>query len=312
MAAVFMFPGQSSVYPEMVERAIATWPAGTQILQDASDVLGWDVQRHFRSGNEQMFANNTYVQIGGFLTNHIYLCALCSAGIDTNVSLGLSLGEYNHLVHIEALAFEDALRLIAARGCAYDTGPNGKMVAVFPMEPERLKDIVSGCAGHGVIEIAGYNAPLQHMVGGEHEAVDRLIEAVEEETGILPVVTEARLPIHTSCFAPVSAAFTAALKAAPWQVPHRPYRPNVSAQSETGVEPAQFVELLAAHICRPVLWRASIESVWAEDPDAVFVEVGPRSVLYNMLSRSWHPFRRARTDHPESFSDLVDRLGPAS
>ena len=310
MSIVFMFPGQTSVYPEMLERAAATWPGGTRIIDNASEILGWDVRRHFIADNQEIFARNEYVQVGGFLTAHIYLCALQDAGIDTGVSLGLSLGEYNHLVHVGALRFEDALRLVEARGRLYEAGPAGKMVAVFPMQTEPLEAIVADCADHGIIEIAGYNSPLQHIVGGQHAAVERLMAIVEGKTGIPPVIIEPRLPIHTSCFKPVSTAFAAVLAAACWQSPFRPYRPNVSAECETIVDPARFKDLLAAHVCRPVLWRASIEQVWANNPGATFVEVGPKSVLTNLLSRSWRPFNRAKTDAPESFSDLVNLLRP--
>ena len=92
------------------------------------------------------------------------------------------------------------MRLVEARGRLYEAGPAGKMVAVFPMQTEPLEAIVAECADHGIIEIAGYNSPLQHIVGGQHEAVERLMAIVEGETGIPPVIIEPRLPIHTSLF----------------------------------------------------------------------------------------------------------------
>jgi len=45
-----------------------------------------------------------------------------------------------------------------------------------------------------------------------------------------------------------------------------------------------------------VLWRASIDTLAAQHPDATFVEIGPGGVLHNMLGRAWRGLARARTD----------------
>src|ERR1700733_11260837 len=102
---VFMFPGQSSRYPGMIEKIIATHPESEAIVRHASDILGRDLVAHYRVGKADMFACNRDVQIGVFLANHLHLCLLERAGVRGAWSLGLSLGEYNHLVHIGALSF---------------------------------------------------------------------------------------------------------------------------------------------------------------------------------------------------------------
>jgi len=43
MTIIFMFPGQSSRYPEMLDRLTAAWSPAQEIIEQASDVLGRDL-----------------------------------------------------------------------------------------------------------------------------------------------------------------------------------------------------------------------------------------------------------------------------
>lgn len=62
----------------------------------------------------------------------MHLAALEAAGVTAAASLGLSLGEYAHLVHIGALDVAAAVRLVAARGALYEAGPPGRWPASSP------------------------------------------------------------------------------------------------------------------------------------------------------------------------------------
>src|SRR5581483_10949012 len=104
MTLVFMFPGQNSRYPEMFDR-LRSWRECEPILSHASDVLGRDLSKHFRSGNPEMFTHNRDVQVGVFLASYMFSRRLAEEGLRPDASLGLSLGEYNHLVEIGALSF---------------------------------------------------------------------------------------------------------------------------------------------------------------------------------------------------------------
>jgi [acyl-carrier-protein] S-malonyltransferase len=309
---IFMFPGQSSVYPEMLERALTAWPWADTVIRRASDVLGWDLKRHYQSSNPAIFLRNQDVQLGGFLTSHLHLMALTRAGVEANRSLGLSLGEYNHLVHIGALDFEDALTLIAARGQAYDAGPPGKMASVFPIDARELEPLLEEAPARGIVEIAGFNSPGQQVIAGDHLAVDAVLERLDDEAGVSAVVIEHRIPMHTSRFQCVARTFRSALESAPWKLPHGLYLPNATAVPEAASSPRRFADLLSRHVYQPVLWRASIEQVWAELPGAVFLEVGPRGVLSNLLSRRWIPCVREKTDGPDGIESLVERLAVAA
>jgi malonyl CoA-acyl carrier protein transacylase len=110
------------------------------------------------------------------------------------------------------------------------------------------------------------------------------------------VVIEQRIPMHASIFRPVVELLGPALERAPWRSPQRRYLPNVLARFELDPTPERFVELLSRHAYQSVLWRDSIDYLTNLYPDIAFVEVGPRAVLFNLLSRKWLSCPRYKTD----------------
>jgi [acyl-carrier-protein] S-malonyltransferase len=311
-----MFPGQSSRYPEMIER-LTEWAAedAREVLDAASATLGRNLASHYRAANPDIFATNRDVQVGVFLANHIHLCALERAGVRAGLSLGLSLGEYNHLVHAGAIAFLPALSLVDARGAAYDAGPEGAMASVFPLPLEELREVVARASAQGPLEIANLNSPTQNVISGSRAAVDAAAAILDEE-GVECRLIEPRVPMHASMFAPAAAAFRPALQRAPFRTPRLPYLPNVLGRFEEVPTPDRIVDLLARHVAQPVLFRASIDLLVERHPDAAFVEVGPRGVLYNLLNKKWISRPRYKTDAAEdpgrAFEATVRELGRGS
>ena len=159
MTPIFLFPGQSSRYPEMIERLYG-W-AGLDArwaIAEASEGLGRDLRAHYRRTTPPL-RHQPRRAAGGVPCQPRPHLALERARVRADYSLGLSLGEYNHLVHIGALRFTDALRLVNARGAAYDAGPAGVMASVFPLSLEELEQVVARARNHGALEIVNLNSP---------------------------------------------------------------------------------------------------------------------------------------------------------
>lgn len=301
-----MFPGQSSRYPEMIERLLE-WAPGpaNEVLDIASAVLRRDLRLHYTAKNKDIFATNRDIQLGVFIANQVHLLTLESAGVRSDLSLGLSLGEYNHLVHIGALAFADALRLVDARGAAYDAGPEGVMASVFPLALEDLGQVVARVRHLGPIDVANLNSPTQNVLSGARAPIEAAAAILDAEHGVECVFIEQRVPMHASIFAPVAESLRPALEAAPWCTPRAPYLPNVLGCVEPAPTGSRIAELLALHVHRPVLFRASVDYICAQYRDVAFVEVGPRAVLFNLLSRKWIRAPRFKTDDKDNPSAAI-------
>lgn len=296
MTTVLLFPGQSSRYPDMIERIVRTDPPSAAILAEASAILGRDLATHFRSDNHDVFARNRDVQVGVFLANHLHLRALEAAGVDAEWSLGLSLGEYNHLVHIGALDFEAALALVAARGELYDGAQGGLMVSVFPIDAATVESTIARLGLGARVGIGLYNSPRQQVLSGERAAVERVVSALVDDSLIEAVPIEPRIPMHADVFAAYGERLAAVLDRTPFARPRLPYVPNSRGAVLLQPSVADIRTCLTEHVSRPVRWQASIESIAAAVPAPRFVEVGPRQVLSNLFGRGWRPGTCVSTD----------------
>jgi [acyl-carrier-protein] S-malonyltransferase len=294
----------------MIDRAIALSPSlGESIVERASRILGRDLRslRLARPIAEERPETNRDVQVGVFLASHLHMVAIESEGLDAPRSLGLSLGEYNHLVHIGALTFEDALRLVDARGDAYDGGPDGAMAVVFPLELEELRGVVEEARVLGSLEIGNYNSPTQHVLSGERVAIEAALAILEAEHFVHGRIIEPNLPMHSSTFAPVAERFRRVIETAPFRVPAKPYTPNVMGESVTRPSPRFIQDKLIEHVHRSVHWHLSIERISADVPDAVFIEVGPGTVLSNLSKRAGR-HAKYNTDGPSGMTQVIELL----
>jgi [acyl-carrier-protein] S-malonyltransferase len=256
-----------------------------------------------------MLEANRDVQVGVFLSNHLHWITLQQSTLETPFSLGLSLGEYNHLVHIGALSFEDALRLVDARGAIYEQGPRGAMAAVFPLSLREVSSVVERARPYGAIEIALYNSPTQHVLAGEHPAMDAALRILEDEFFLQGRIIEKDIPVHSAVFAPAARAFREVLQRTPWRKPHSPYLPNLTATPLEDPNPEDFIEILTQHVHRPVLWMRSIEAIIGRfGPEALLLEVGPGRVLTD-LSRRWAPCPSHSTENQASLSLALSACG---
>ena len=102
---------------------------------------------------------------------------LAAYGIQPDMAMGHSVGEYGALVAAGALPFEDAMEAVSARGremTDVSFGDNGGMAAVFaPLgEIERILKTIDG-----YVVTANVNSNSQAVIGGESKAVDQAMEA---------------------------------------------------------------------------------------------------------------------------------------
>jgi len=293
---VFLFPGQSSVGPGVLVRARQAHPAADDVARRARCILGEARTAAWLDPAGARIDSNRDIQVVVFLATQMYLAALEAEGIEAHSSLGLSLGEYSHLVHIGALGFADALRLVDERGSRFDEAPQGTMITALAADLDSVASVVDRAQSHGPVVISNYNAPTQHVISGATPAVEWAAQTLEDEYGAHTTVIERRVPMHSPLMTEVADAFSEALASAPWQAPVRDYWPNVTGVPVPQATPADFLSYLTRHVSEPVQWRASIDALVETHPQATLVEVGPGRVLHNMVGRAWRGVRCARVD----------------
>lgn len=306
---VFMFPGQSSRYSEMFDKLQEISSENRALMQYASDLLHRDVVAHYSATNTNMFACNRDVQIGVFLANHLFLQLIESYGVKADYSLGLSLGEWNHLVHIGALPFATALSAVEQRGLAYDAGPEGSMASFFPVTLEDLQPIIERARAVGQLEAVNLNSPRQTVLAGEHAALEEALRLASDELFVDGVIIERQVPMHASMFASVGDHFRTVLQGISFQTPKLPYLPNRLGHFVHNPTQQDFEHLLSTHVHHPVLWQHSIDFLLDKHPDAIVVEVGAKAVLYNLFDRKWHKdVLKFKTDSRENCRETLQSV----
>ena len=308
MSLVFMFPGQASRYDGMVMKLATAHKAAADTLDLASEILGQDLRDLFRKGNDQALATCRNLQLGAFLANHMYLGVLRGAGVMADYSLGMGVGEYNHLVHIGALDFIQAIKLVEQRGLAFDEGPRGAMATVGPVDPGALDRILMRVRHEGEVERVVHCSPTRYVISGDTEAVKAAMRLFSDETYARARITNSRSPCYSSVMKAVGQAMRIQLEGAIFADPRLPYLPNRMGKLMVRPQREAMLDLLTAHIHMPVLWRHSIDRLCQEQPDAVFVEVGPGTTLYDLFDPGWHNNRRYHLDHIDDLGSHLDHV----
>ncbi len=217
---------------------------------------------------------------GGARHRHRALPAAAAYGVDPDMVMGHSLGEYAALVAAGSLSFASALEAVSARGhemATLSVGDNGAMAAVFaPLaEIERIVD-----AAEGYVVVANVNSTSQAVIGGATAAVEGAMGAFAEAG-----FTAVRIPVshafHTSIVAPASEPLKVALARMELRAPVRPIVANVDgAFYPTGPgADEQMLDILGRQVAAPVQFVHGLETLY--DAGArVFVEVGPKRALH--------------------------------
>jgi amino acid adenylation domain-containing protein len=307
---VFMFPGQGAQYPGMGRALFETDPVfrqwvdrGAQLLEP---VIGTDIRKllygDIPTTEEAPHAvrSTTLAQPALFVIEYAAAQTLLSRGVEPAAMIGHSLGEFVAACLAGVFTFEDALRLVAARGRLMQAQPAGAMLGVRLPEAELLE-----LCGPGV-EIAAINAPSLSVASGPFEGIAELEAKLDAKE-----ITHRRLhtshAFHSSMMDDVVAALASEARKVKFSPPVRRY---VSAVSGTWVDPAQAMSpaYWAAHCRNPVRFSQALETL-LQDQDLVLLEVGPGRTLSTFASQATNKagLRATITTLPE-FADRGDEL----
>jgi len=219
---------------------------------------------------------------------------------------GHSLGEYTALVAAGALALDDALRLVRARGAfmqeAVPAGA-GAMAAVLGVPPEAVEACCERARAETgeLVEPANYNAPEQTVISGAASAV-RAACALAKAAGARRAVTlPVSAPFHCALMAPAAEKLAPELARIHFADPLAPVVANVTA--EPNAAGACVAELLYRQITEPVRFTAMVRRMRALGVTRV-LEVGPGRVLAGLVARI-EPATRRRS------LGAADELDPA-
>jgi [acyl-carrier-protein] S-malonyltransferase len=302
-----LFPGQGSQSVGMGRDVFEASPAARAVFEAADAALDRPLSTLCFEGPEEALVP-TEVQQPAILTVSIALLrALEERGpVAPAFVAGHSLGEYSALVAAKALAFEDAVRLVAARGrFMQETVPPGEgaMAAVLKSTPEAVEAACAAVAESTGRRIspANYNAPGQTVIAGHADAVEAAgARLAEQGARVRPLAVSA--PFHCALMQPAAERLAEELAKTSFSDPTPPVVHNVDAEPDG--DGSRLAERLRLQVTAPVRFVESVERLAALGVTHT-LEVGPGRVLSGLVARIDRRLERANLGSAEDLSEAA-------
>ena len=286
MTRAFVFPGQGSQSIGMMQKLVQASALIKSVFDDASTVLAVDLWDIVTNGPDEKLNTTEITQPIMLASGYATWCVWKEAGgADPAVMAGHSLGEYTALVCAGALDFNDAIKLVNARGRymqeAVPAG-TGAMAAILGLDDEVVKRVCSQAAEQEIVQAVNFNSPGQVVIAGHKHAVERATELAKNEGAKRAVILPVSVPSHCQLMQPAADKLADDLVSIKISVPSIPVINNVDV--ETASDANAIRDALTRQLFQPVRWVETIQRM-ASDGVHTITECGPGKVLVGLNKR---------------------------
>ena len=283
-----LFPGQGSQRINMCSKLVDAFPFLEKIYDNAGENIRNLIFRNVFSADETTLKSWDEVlkQTGNsqpaiVLSSLAILKTLAAFGLKPDVAIGHSLGEIAALAAAGAYDENTAMKIAVARGKAMASAKcnvQGAMLAISA-DSEKVEKLIADYKNK--LNIANYNSPVQTVVTGIADSIDKLALQCKEQK-----IRCTKLPVSNAFHSELVRPAAEELRKKLEKFEFNKLSGNIISTS-LGEKPnskTNLKDLLANQITAPVKFISAIEKANNEKPD-FWVEVGPGSVLTG-LTRS--------------------------
>ncbi|MBC7413741.1 MAG: ACP S-malonyltransferase [Herminiimonas sp.] len=281
----FVFPGQGSQAIGMLN-AFADNAAVRETVAEASAALQFDLGALIATGPKEALDLTTNTQ-PVMLTAAVafYRAWIVAGGAVPALVAGHSLGEYSALVAAGVISFADAVPLVRFRAQAMQEAVPvgaGGMAAILGLADEDVRAVCREAAQGEVVEAVNYNAPLQVVIAGARDAVDRACELAKARGAKRALFLSVSAPFHSTLLQPASLRLSEYLAPLNFNAPSIDLINNVDVAIVRDVEGIK--DALVRQAASPVRWVETVQAI-ARDGVTHLVECGPGKVLTGLTKR---------------------------
>ncbi|MDD5273543.1 MAG: ACP S-malonyltransferase [Methylovulum sp.] len=303
----FVFPGQGSQTVGMLADLAARYPLVKQTFARASEALGKDLWRIVSTdpGQELDQTHNTQpIMLAAGVAVWEVWCQ--QSPVRPAWMAGHSLGEYTALVCAGALAFEDAIKLVALRGrLMQEAVPEGvgAMAAILGLDDAEVVALCAQVAGEEVVAAVNFNTPGQVVIAGHAAAVVRAMQAAKAKGAKRALPLPVSVPSHCALMQPAAVKLGEFLKDVPMLPPKVKLVHNVDVAIHS--DPEVIKHSLVKQLYMPVRWVETIDYLHQQDV-CEFVECGPGKVLWGLNKRIAKEAEHFALYDPETLDRLLE------
>ena len=287
MDVVLLFPGQGSQKPGMGKDLAEIFPEARDVFERADEVLGANLTRLCFDGPAEDLTLTHNAQ-PALLAHGAAVWAVARERLSGHVraAAGHSLGEFTAYHSAGSLSLDDALRVVRRRGeLMYATGVErpGTMAAILGDLSRPIEEICAAAAGDGLAVPANFNSPGQIVISGEVAGVERAMALAKEAGAKRAMPLNVSGAFHSPLMASAAEGLGDALDAAALSDPAFPVYANVDGKPVTSAALAK--QQLLAQLTSPVRWTEEVAAMAERYPTALYVEMGPGSVLVGLVKK---------------------------